>query len=220
MNMKCKTFTHIPPEYTFEDLTADTSDAGRFYDCPIGSLPSVTTVTGWEKNKFFAKWRRENPTEARRVTDRGNVLHAVIEDYLNNEFDRSKCSDDVFELFMQLKPELDKIDNIQALEVPLWSEATMLAGRVDCVGEYNGKLSIIDFKGCTRAKTQKDVDNYFLQATAYAIAWQERTGKAIDRFSILMSCEDGITQVFEGNPVHHAKKLLEAIEKYHQANLV
>ena len=219
MHMNCKHFTHISPDAIFEDISSETADTGRFYECPIGSLPSVTTVTGWEKSRFFAKWRRENPYEAKRVTNRGNVLHSIIEDYLNNEFDETKCGPDVLELFVQLKPELDKIDNIQALEVPLWSEAMMLAGRVDCVGEYNGKLSIIDFKGCTRAKTQRDVDNYFLQATAYAIAWQERTGNAIDNFAILMSCEDGITQVFEGNPIQHTKKLLETIEKYH-ASLV
>ena len=91
----------------------------------------------------------------------------------------------------------------------------MLAGRVDCVAEYNGKLSIIDFKGSTRAKRESDVQNYFLQATAYAIAWQERTGQAIENFAILMSCEDGITQVFEGRPIRYTKKLLETIEKYH-----
>jgi hypothetical protein len=217
MSMNLKHFTHISADCTFESLDVETAESGRFYECPVGSLPSVTTVTGWEKSKFFAKWRRENPLESKRVLSRGNTLHSIIEDYLNNKLDVDACDAEVLELFVQLKPELDKIDNIQALEVPLWSEAMMLAGRVDCVGEYNGKLSIIDFKGCTRAKTQRDVDNYFLQATAYAIAWQERTGRAIDNFAILMSCEDGITQVFEGNPVKYTKKLLKAIEKYHAA---
>ena len=120
------------------------------------------------------------------------------------------------ELFTQLKPELDKIDNIHALEVPLWSEAMMLAGRVDCVAEYDGKLSIIDFKGSTRAKSESDVKNYFMQATAYAVAWQERTGQAIDNFAILMATEEGINQVFQGNPMDHVKTLLETIEEYHK----
>ena len=149
------------------------------------------------------------------MLSRGNAFHSLIEDYLNNKLDLSKWTPETIELFHQLKPELDKIDNIHALEVPLWSEAMMLAGRVDCVAEYNGKLSIIDFKGSTRAKRESDVQNYFLQATAYAIAWQERTGQAIENFAILMSCEDGITQVFEGRPIRYTKKLLETIEKYH-----
>ena len=225
--MKKKTFKHKEPAIVLEDLTTSESDSGRWYNSPIGSLPSVTTVTGWKKSRFFAKWRKDNPEESRRVCSRGNRLHKVIEDYLNNEFDPEAMIGEgvaslappiqnVMELFAQLKPELDKIDNIHALEVPLWSEAMMLAGRVDCVAEYDGKLSIIDFKGSTRAKSKSDVKNYFMQATAYAVAWQERTGQAIDNFAILMATEEGINQVFQGNPMDHVKTLLETIEEYHK----
>jgi hypothetical protein len=212
-----KHFTHIKPAIVLEELTTSESDSGRWYNSPIGSLPSVTTVTGWKKSKFFAKWRKENPQESRRVCTRGNTLHKIIEDYLNNEFDPEGVDPNVMELFVQLKPELDKIDNIHALEVPLWSEAMMMAGRVDCVAEYDGKLSIIDFKGSTRAKNAKDIENYFMQATAYAVAWQERTGQAIDNFAILLASEEGINQVFQGNPIKHVKSLLETIEEYHKA---
>lgn len=212
-----KHFTHIKPAIVLEELTTSESDSGRWYNSPIGSLPSVTTVTGWKKSKFFAKWRKENPQESRRVCTRGNTLHKIIEDYLNNEFDPEGVDPNVMELFVQLKPELDKIDNIHALEVPLWSEAMMMAGRVDCVAEYDGKLSIIDFKGSTRAKNAKDIENYFMQATAYAVAWQERTGQAIDNFAILLASEEGINQVFQGNPIKHVKPLLETIEEYHKA---
>ncbi len=212
-----KHFTHIKPAIVLEELTTSESDSGRWDNSPIGSLPSVTTVTGWKKSKFFAKWRKENPQESRRVCTRGNTLHKIIEDYLNNEFDPEGVDPNVMELFVQLKPELDKIDNIHALEVPLWSEAMMMAGRVDCVAEYDGKLSIIDFKGSTRAKNAKDIENYFMQATAYAVAWQERTGQAIDNFAILLASEEGINQVFQGNPIKHVKSLLETIEEYHKA---
>ncbi len=218
--MNYKTFTHVPQDWHLEDMTANTTDMGRMYESPLGNLPSVTTVTGWEKSKFFAKWRRDNPQEARRTSVRGNHLHAMIEDYLNNELDKTKYDDLTQELFIQLKPELDKIDNIYALEVPLWCEATMLAGRVDCIAEYNGKLSVIDFKGATRPKNKKDIGNYFQQATAYAIAWQERTEIPISNFAILISTEEGITQVFEGNPIAHVPSLLKTIEDYHQHLLV
>ena len=121
-----KHFTHIEPAIVIEELTTSESDSGRWYNSPIGSLPSVTTVTGWKKSRFFAKWRRENPQESRRVCTRGNTLHKIIEDYLNNEFNPEGVDPNVMELFTQLKPELDKIDNIHALEVPLWSEAMMI----------------------------------------------------------------------------------------------
>jgi genome maintenance exonuclease 1 len=182
------------------------------------SLPSVTTVTGWEKQAFFAKWRKENPKESKRVLSRGNKLHSTIEDYLNNkEIDLSAIPPIEVELFIQMKDELDNIDNIHELETALWSETTMLAGRVDCVAEYNGKLSIIDFKGSTRKKRKGDIGNYFLQATAYAIAWQERTNIPIHNVVILISSEDGNVQVFEGNPLDYTKPLLNTIQKFHKA---
>jgi len=210
-------FTHVNSPL-LEEISAVTDDSGRYYSTPSGKLPSVTTVTGHKKSKFFAKWRAENPKEAKRVTNRGNTFHSLIEDYLNNEFDldrdKGKIRPDILELFIQLQPELDKIDNIVALEVPLWSETVGLAGRVDCVAEHDGELSIIDFKGATRKKRPSDIENYFLQATAYALMWQDRTGQEIKKFKILISCEEGISQVFEGTPIEYAKKLHAAIHEY------
>jgi len=220
--MKEKLFNHVPDKWQLEDIEARTTEEGRVYNSPVGNLPSVTTVTGWEKNQFFAQWRKDNPEESRRVLKRGNHLHSFIEDYLNNEIDPNEITwwdsmPGILELFEQIQPELDNIDNIHALESPLWSEAMMLAGRVDCVAEYKGKLSIIDFKGSTRPKKKKDIENYFLQATAYAIAWQERTGIPIDNFVIMITTDDGITQVFEGNPMNYVKMLFKTIEKYHES---
>jgi ATP-dependent exoDNAse (exonuclease V) beta subunit len=210
-------FTHVHSPL-LEEISATTDEGGRYYSTPSGKLPSVTTVTGFKKAKFFAKWRAENPKEAKRVTNRGNTFHSLIEDYLNNEFDverdKGEVRPDILELFLQLQPELDRIDNILALEVPLWSETVGLAGRVDCVAEHDGELSIIDFKGATRRKRRSDIENYFLQATAYALMWQDRTGKEIKKFKILISCEDGETQVFEDTPVKYAKKLHTAIQEY------
>ena len=217
--MEQKTFTHVDKVWAeeLENLSTTNKNGSRWYECPIGSLPSVTTVTGWKKQAFFAKWRKENPKESKRVLSRGNTLHATIEDYISNK--QIKLSDIPpieVELFLQMKDELDNIDNIHELETALWSETTMLAGRVDCVAEYNGKLSIIDFKGSTRKKRKSDIGNYFLQATAYAIAFQERTGVAIDNFVILISSEDGAVQVFEGNPLNYTKALLDTIQSFHE----
>lgn len=214
-----KTFTHIETKL-LEDLSADTSDTGRKYRTPVGDLPSVTTVVGWEKRKFFAAWRRENPAESKRVLVRGNQMHNMIEDYLNNELDREKYDGETQYLFNSLQSELNKIDNVYEVETPLWSENTMLAGRVDCIAEYNGKLSIIDFKGSTNPKTRNQCFSYFQQATAYAIAYEERTGIRVDNFAILMVTDEGIVQVFEGNPKDYAKSLLETIEKYHADQVI
>jgi len=215
-----KLFKHIDND--LQDLNTVNIDGNRLYETPTGKYPSVTSVTGWKKQHFFAKWRRDNPKEASRVTSRGNKLHSLIEDYVNNEFDpdlpiqNDKVMPDTLELFLQLKPELDKIDNVHAQEAALWSDTMKLAGRVDCVAEYDGKLSIIDFKGATRSKSKSQIENYFLQATAYAIMWQERTGIAIDNFAILISCEDGKVQVFEGNPLQYVSLLKDYIDEYNK----
>ena len=189
MNMQ-KVFEHCQSEVMPQDIPATTNEnGGRHYETPSGTYPSVTTVVGWEKSQFFKEWRKNNPKESRRVLNRGNILHETIEDYLNNkDINLMSLPPVVSALFVQMKPELDKIDNIYALEVPLWSETLELAGRVDCVAEYNGELSIIDFKGSTKEKVEEDIQNYFLQGTAYALMWQERIKKEIKKFNIIISC--------------------------------
>ena len=220
-----KVFNHVElPEHikSLAEMKANTLDDGsRTYSTPVGEYPSVTTVVGWEKNKFFAEWRRNNPDESRRVLRRGNNLHNLIEDYLNNEdIELMSVDPNVADLFVQIKPELDKIDNIRVLESPLFSRTLELAGRVDCVAEYNGTLSVIDFKGSTRTKRTGDIDNYHMQATAYCIMWQERTGIPIQEYNILVAAEDRSTsQVFTGKPVDYVPKLRKAILNYQRKNV-
>ena len=215
-----KTFTH--KNAVFEDVPSVTEPNGmRFYQTPNGNkYPSVTTVTGWEKNQFFKEWRKKNPKESKRVLRRGNDLHDLIERYINNE-DINLLSENpvVSTLFVQMKETLDKIDNIHALEVPLWSDTLKLAGRVDCVAEYNGNLSVIDFKGSTRQKHLSGIKNYMLQGTAYSIMWHERTGTPVREFHIMVSSENGMPcKVFSGNPINYVPQLYEAIQKYNNQN--
>jgi len=219
MNMQ-KKFEHVSLSAELPDIPTTSENGSRYYLYEGNKYPSVTTVTGWKKREFFKEWRKNNPKESKRVLTRGNLLHELIEDYLNNkDIDLLTTPPTTASLFMQLKPELDKIDNIYALEVPLWSSTLQLAGRVDCVAEYNGELSIIDFKGSTRIKRREHIENYFTQATAYAIMWHERTGTPIHKFNILISTEEScISQVFSGNPIDYVPRLYEDIKYYQQEN--
>ena len=213
MSVTRKTFNHVTLEHKFEPLKCITSEGSRYYVSPDGvKYYSVTTVTGFKKKTFFAEWRRKNPTESKRVTSRGNKFHAIIEDYLNNEEPQASGIEEL--LFKQALPMLNKIDNVYAQEVPLYSKLLELAGRVDCVAEYDGKLSIIDFKGSTREKRLSDIDNYFQQATAYAIMWKEMTGQTIDQIVILISSEDGTTQEIVDDPVNHVMNLRKTILEF------
>jgi len=207
-------FLHKPIEID-NKLKEVTIDGKRFYETPGGIFPSVTSVVGWDKQNFFAEWRRKNPEESRRVLSRGTKLHSIIESYLNNEeIDFDNMLPNFKVLFNQIKPELDKIQNIVALETPLWSKTLGLAGRTDCIAEYDGKLSIIDFKASSKEKRKQDVESYFTQATAYALMFQERTGIIVENFAILISCEDGLTQVFQNKPIKYVKKLKNVIVSY------
>ena len=218
-------FQHTP-EFEFGTLQTQIANGKRHYVIPGGGLyPSVTTVTGFEKNEFFKEWREKNPEESKRVLRRGNNLHWTIEDYLNNSegyiTNRSELDhitkDNLIDLFNMLKPILDEnIDNIVAQEVGLFSNALRLAGRVDCVADYNGVRSIIDFKGSTREKREGDIETYFLQATAYAIMWQELTKQPIKQIVILIANETGTAQVFAKDPMDYVQKLKEQIEKYEE----
>ncbi len=199
-----------------QELQRIEENGKRFYVTPEGNrYPSVTTVTGHAKKAFFAEWRKNNPDEAKRVTVRGTRFHSLVEKYLNNEeLDRKKINFADLFLFSQAEVEIDKIDNIHLLETTLWSDTLKLAGRVDCIAEYNGKLSVIDFKSASKEKPISDIKEYFMQATAYAIMYQERYGKAIDNIVIIMSSEDGMVNVYEMNPMNYVEDLFNTIKQY------
>ena len=217
-----KKFRHIDVESAFDDLPVEQKSGLRFYKSPNGKwLPSVTTVTGWSKREFFKEWREnpENEKESIRWLTRGNQLHELVEDYLNNK--DSLWGDKIpiaVELFKQLQPELKRIDNIYAQEVPLWSEMVSLAGRVDCVAEFDGKLSIIDFKGSTKPKREEWIENYFHQATAYALMFEEKTGITIENIVIMIANEDGTNQIFVKKPISYVEGLFESIKTFYKDN--
>ena len=207
--MNSKVFTH---------KLVDLPQAERvdgFYQTPDGRFPSVTTVVGWKKNQFFAEWRKNNPKEAIRTRNRGTKLHTLIEHYIKNNPEYVNQQDPyTLDLFYQIQNEINKIDNIRAIEGFLWSKPLRIAGRADCIAEYNGALSVIDFKGSTKPKRKDDIHNYFLQATAYSAMWEERTGEKIPQIVILITCDDGTVQTFIEQTKHYKKDLAVAIKEW------
>lgn len=187
------------------DLQAETTDNGRYYVTPAGDkYPSVTTVIGAKSKKSIIEWRRRvGEKEANRISSRaalrGTNLHLMNEDYLNNIFNEEKYKDKVLPLYMFkcLKPFLDNINNIHVLEGALYSDKLKLAGRVDCIAEYENELAIIDFKTSTEPKKREWIDNYIAQECAYAMMYYERTGIKVKKLVTLIACEDGEIQVFQ-----------------------
>lgn len=176
-------------------LDRDTSpDGTRFYLTPDGKkYPSVTTVTGLQTREHIAKWRlRVGAEEADRISkkacDRGTRIHSYCEDYLRGNIFEADMFD--LEMFNSIKFLLDDINNIHALEEPLYSHHLQVAGTVDCIAEFQGKLSVIDFKTASKPKDRDDIYNYFMQCAAYSVAFEERTGIPIGRLVIIMAVEN------------------------------
>lgn len=195
-------FNHI--YYDIPKLERKTSaDGSRVYETPSGrAYPSVTTVTGLHNKQAILDWRkRVGAEEANRISTkaakRGTRIHTLCESYLNNESVEPNLFDT--ETFKAIKPYLNNIQDVHCLETPLYSDHLEVAGTVDCIAKYNGKMSVIDFKTSTRKKSRDDIQNYFMQCSAYAVAFEERTGVPVGKIIIIMAVDDDDTIIFEEN---------------------
>lgn len=195
--MKTK-FQHIA--HDIPNLVRVDTENGRLYQTPSGrAYPSVTAVTGLLGKEDIIEWRKRVGEEqanriSTRAAKRGTAVHKLCESYLLNEASEVSIFD--IESFNSLVPELDKINNIHCLETKLYSDYLQVAGTVDCIAEYEGKLSVIDFKTSGREKQRDEIHNYFMQTAAYAVMFEERTGIPVSRLVILMSVDDHGVAIF------------------------
>lgn len=195
-------FTHCP--VPLQHITSQTAEDGtRFYITPDGfRYPSVTTVLGYKSKAGLEEWRQRVGKEealkiGRQATVRGTKVHLMIEQHLNNdlvEVPKASFLDKI--MFNQVKPILSRINNIRMQEAGLYSHYLRLAGRVDCIAEFDGKLAVIDFKTANSTKKPEWIENYFMQTSAYAIMWEELTGQPINRTVIIITVENDTPQVF------------------------
>ena len=214
-------FKHVPVELT--EMDAVTTDEGRKYHTPEGiDLPSITTVLSILSRDSIAKWRKRVGEAVannimRTAAKRGTAVHELCENYLNNE---ELGNQEVLPLamFTLLKPELDNINNIVMQEGGLYSDKWGIAGRVDCIAEYDGKITVIDFKTSTKEKKEEWIENYFIQCTAYCEMFEERYGRAIDQIAVLIVCEDGALQTFVKDKKDYLPLLKDAIADFTISN--
>jgi len=212
-------FNFCPPK-VLADLKSETfPDGKRYYTLEDGTkLPSVTTVLGAQKKKAIMEWRKRVGEEeanrvSRKATGRGTNVHTLCERYLNNDL-LGDIMPDAKEMFMSLKPLLNRINNIHYQECALWSKQLEMAGRVDCIGEFDGKLSVIDFKTSKKIKTEAHIEDYFWQTTAYALMYEEMIGTPIDDIVIIMAVEDDQPLLFKQKTADHIHGLVKAIQFY------
>lgn len=199
-----KTFNHVGPASELTELESRTGEKGRFYKSPNGNwYPSVTTVVGHQSIEGIRKWeKRVGWTEAEKIRRtsswRGTKYHGIVENYIKGNLEAVKASTGLPAiLFRAAREVLDRIDNVHVLEAPLYSDDLCVAGRVDCIAEFDDDLAIIDFKTTKELKQESWLEKYFVQEAAYAYMYWERTGVEVKKLVTLSVAEDGQTQVVE-----------------------
>jgi len=211
-------FNHV--EIDLPKLSRETIDGVRYYSVPDNDelirLVSITSVTSHFNKQIFLNWRKKVGDEkadrvTKAATTRGTNMHTLTEHYLKNDQKLPDVPPISKFLFNVAKEKLSKIDNIHALEGSLYSRHLGIAGTVDCIAEYDGELSIIDFKTSAKPKPREWIENYFVQAMAYGCMFYELTGISVKKLVIIMSCENGECVVYEE---YDKTKFIKLLDKY------
>ena len=214
-------FDHV--ELDLPKLSRETIDGVRYYSIPdveeLIKLVSITSITSHFNREIFINWRKKvGDVQADKITKaatkRGTDMHTLTEYYLKND-DLPEVPPISEFLFKIAKGELNKINNIYALEGALYSKQLGIAGTVDCIAEYNGELAIIDFKTSKKPKPREWVEHYFVQAMAYGCMLYEMREIPVKKLVIIMACENGECIVYEEyNKAKYIKLLNKYINKF------
>jgi len=214
------TFTHLlHPE--IPKIKQININGVRYYDTPNGTLISITSLLKNFTPEGILEWRKAVGEDVanevmRAAADRGSKVHKIIENCLSNKPENDlvgNYGELAARMFSQMVPALDKIDRIRALEKGLYSTRFGIAGRVDCIAEYDNELTVIDFKTSTRKRDERN-ETHLVQASFYSLAWEERTGEKVNQIAILTTTEDGKLDVYRDDPSNHVDRLEEMIEEY------
>ena len=214
------TFIHLPSE-ELPQIKQTNVNGKRHYETPSGTFISITTLLSSQTPQGILEWRKSVGEDVanyvmRASATRGSAVHDIIESYLSNDPLGNLITDYgvlAAGLFNLMVPILDRIDNVRVLEKGIYSERLGIAGRTDCIAEFDGKLSTIDFKTASKQRDEIN-ENYLIQATFYSLAWEELTGQKIDQIAIITGTEDGHASVKVDTPTKYVKRLEDIVEEY------
>jgi len=215
-------FNHVEHGVVLPKLTRQTTESGRKYFTPEGNAyPLITTVLGVLNKEGIIEWRKRVGEEeankiSRQAATRGTAVHKLAEDYIDNvpDWNKGHMPANLFS-FNQLKAILDeRLNNVWFQEEFLYSDRLKCAGQVDCIAEFDGVLSIIDFKTSRKPKKEEWITSYFIQASFYAAAFYERTGIPIKQAVILITVDGSEPQVFKINTYDYLEHFLAVRKKY------
>jgi genome maintenance exonuclease 1 len=216
------------PGLQFE-LPVVTRPGSRFYVTPAGNkYPSASSVAGLLTRDGITAWRARVGTEeadrkSKRGADRGTTVHAVCERYLDGTLttlQKLGMMPTIKEMFLSLQDKFDEhISVVYAIEQPLYSDRLKIAGRCDAVVLWNKMLAILDVKTANRHKPDEWILNYFVQTSAYAEMFEERTGMPVDRI-VLATAIEGETHavIHNKSKVEYLPILHKCIDQYYKEN--
>ena len=218
-------FNHLEG-YDPVNLPTKQIEGKRYYTTPEGKhYPSVTTVTGLMNRVWIKKWKAAVGEEkankiSRKAMGRGTRYHHLQEDFLNNKLTEERLKEitplDLM-MFNQTKELTTKLGDIYMLEGSMYSNELEMAGRVDCIAEFAGEVSVIDFKTSTKRKTPSQIKGYFMQETAYAKMFEEIYNTTINRIVTIVAVEEtGQSQMFVEEPKHWIDQLKKLRAQYKQ----
>jgi len=222
-----KKFVHLTnrPELSF-GMRTENINGKRNYVTPSGELyPSITTILGEFSKASIQEWRkRVGETEANKISGkasrRGTRLHSVCEKYIQNEdgfLDAEPYN--IIELFKTIEPFLERIDNVHGVELALYSDHFGVAGRTDLIAEFDGVLSVIDYKTSNRTKKKEWCESYFAQGAFYGVAYEELTKIPVSQVVIVIAVDDEYPQLFVEKRDDWIDKIWEAKKLYELNNI-
>lgn len=216
-------FEHIELKHEVPKLKQINEDGTRYYLTPKGNkYPSVTTVLSEYNKKEIFEWRKRVGEEqankiSRAASVRGTSFHKVCENYLNNNSVELKTPFEL-ERFNSFIPFLNRINKIHAQELRMYSDHLRMAGTVDCIAEFDGKLAVIDFKTSSRLKEKDHIENYFMQCTAYSIMFEELFDIPVSKTVVLIAVDEHQPQLFIEKRDNYVEKLIYYRNLYERNN--
>ena len=214
-----KKFNHVGN--TLTDLQTENINGKRHYVTPNGNqYISITSLLSELSKEGIQKWReRVGETEANRISTKasrqGTAVHSLCERYIKNEQDfLAESMPHLVEMFESIQPLLDRIDNVHVIEGALYSDELKLAGRTDVIAEFDGNLSVIDYKTSRKPKNWEMCHSYFMQGAFYAHAYEERTGIEVGNIVIIMAVENEGPLLFRETKERWLNPLNEVRYKY------
>tara|TARA_R110000851_G_scaffold6704_2_gene26764 strand:- start:1106 stop:1759 length:654 start_codon:yes stop_codon:yes gene_type:complete len=216
-------FEHV--DIDISEIKTQNIDGKRYYVTSEGTkYPSITTVLSVLSRQGIMEWRRRVGAEvanaiSTKAARRGTNVHSMCEDLINNKLDLKKFLPVDVEMFKTIEPIInEKIDRIHAQESTLYSDYLGVAGRVDVIAEWEGRLSVIDFKTSSKPKKKEWISSYFQQTSAYAVMFEERTGIPVDQVVVLIAVDNSTPQIYIEKRDDHIQDCIDTIRIFNGEN--